>query len=147
MTSPQKETLKFADSQVDAYYMDSFVYFRVQGMFDDENAMEISRYVEQNITERPGFAFRVWDLTELSSKGYKMTPEGTSRLADWFSKMKKKYPGTRSWFIAPDPLVFGFARMYELQSSDEDGEVIVFRDRGGLPEDMREKINHLFSPA
>jgi len=136
----KKETVKFDEGIIDIYQMDFFVYFKILNIFNDEMAIEMTRYIDRNIMERPEFSVLVWDLYDVPSESYKITSECTTKIANWSNRIKKKKPGTKSYFIAPELLIYGTARMYELQTGDEAREVVVLKNIEELPKEIRDSI-------
>jgi len=61
-------------------------------------------------------------------------------ISDWSKGVKARKPGSRAYFIAKEPLIFGVSRMYQMQSSDEAMDVIVLKSIDELPQEIRSKI-------
>ena len=136
----KKEIMKFDEGVIEFYNLESFVYFRVLNLFNDKMAMELSRFIDKHIMERSEFSIRVWDLSALPSNKYRITPQCTEWVVRWSEGVKIKKPNTESYFIAPEPLIYGTARMYEIPATDENMKLTVMRSIEELPEHIRCKI-------
>ena len=136
----EKEIMEFGEGVIEFYNRESFVYFKILNLFNDEMAMEMTRFIDKHIMGRPEFSVMVWDLSEIPSKKYKITTQCTKRIVRWSDGIKINKFDTKSYFIAPEPLIFGTARMYEIQATDENRELIVLKSIEELPEHIRCKI-------
>ena len=136
----KKETLKFGEGIVEITLIDNIIYMKTLCLYHDEIAMEMTRYLDKIIDQIPGNPIRVWDSTDLSSEFFKLTNECVKKIVNWSQKIKGKKPGSKAYFIAPEPLIFGISRMYEMQAKDEIMDVIVLNSIDELPKEIRAKI-------
>ncbi|OGT31866.1 MAG: hypothetical protein A2W28_03540 [Gammaproteobacteria bacterium RBG_16_51_14] len=136
----KKKTLKFGEGIIEVTVIDNIIYIKALHFFNDDIVTETIRYIDKIIKQIPHNPIRVWDSTCLSSKTFKVTSECIQNVVNWSQGIKSNKPGSKAFFIAPEPLIFGISRMYELQASDEKMDVQVIKNIDELPIEIREKI-------
>lgn len=136
----KKETLKFGEWVVEVTLIDNIIYIKALNFFNDDIAIAITRYLDKIIEQIPDNPIRVWDSTCLSSGNFKVSIKCIQKIISWSQGIKSNKPGSKAYFIAPEPLIFGMSRMYELQASDETMVVHVIKSINELPIEIKEKI-------
>ena len=134
------ETLTFGEGIVEVTVIDNVIYMRILDVYTDDMAMEMTRYLDKIMDHIPEKPIRIWDSSKLPAASFKLSSQCVKSISDWSKGVKARKPGSRAYFIAKDPLIFGVARMYEIQSSDEAMDIIVLKSIDELPEEIRSKI-------
>ena len=135
-----RDRFKIGEGVIEVDVIDNIIYVKIFHVNNDEIAMGTIDYVDKIIDRIPGSSIRIWDFSELPSKSFMVTNDCIKRIIAWSEGIKRKRPGSKAYFIAPEPLLFGMARMYQIQASDERMDVIVLRNIDELPTEIREKI-------
>jgi len=134
------ETLTFGEGIVEVTVIDNVIYMRILHVYTDDMAMEMTHYLDKIIDRIPEKPIRIWDSSELPAGSFKLSGECVKSISDWSKGIKVRKPGSRAYFIAKDPLIFGISRMYEIQASDEAMDIMVLKSIDELPEEIRSKI-------
>jgi hypothetical protein len=71
----EKTTLNFADASAEVVTMENLLYARVSGIFTDEVAMELIRFMKQIIAQIPAIPIRVWDANGVPAEGFKLSTQ------------------------------------------------------------------------
>jgi len=134
------ETLRFGEGTVQVTIIDNVIYVRVLHGYNDDMAIEMTRYLDKIIDHIPEKPIRIWDSSKLPAGSFKLSSQCVKFISDWSRGVKARKPGSRAYFIAKEPLIFGVSRMYQMQSSDEAMDVIVLKSIDELPHEIRSKI-------
>jgi hypothetical protein len=135
-----QETLDFNGGKVEVSVIDNVIYMKVVHFYNDDIAMAMTRYLDKVIDEIPNEPIRVWDSGDLSQKSFQLTSECIKAIAKWSDGVKSRRPGSKAYFIAREPLVFGISRMYQMLAGDDKMDVQVLKSIDELPKEIREKI-------
>ena len=137
----KRQTLKFDECVIESILVDNIIYLKTLGIYTDNVAIKMTEYLDDVFSQIPSPPIRIWDSTDLPSECFKLSNECVKNIVGWSNKIKIKKPGSKSFFIAPKPLIFGVSRMYEIQASDARMDVKVLRSIDELPDEIREKIH------
>jgi hypothetical protein len=134
------ETLRFGEGTVEVTVNDNVIFMKTLGLYTDEMAMAMTRYLDRAIAAVPSNPVRIWDSSDLPAGSFRLSSECVKAISHWSRGIKEKRPGSKAYFIARDPLIFGVSRMYQLQAADENMDVIVLKRVEDLPPDLRARI-------
>jgi hypothetical protein len=134
-----KETLTFNKGVVEVTIIDNIIYMKPLKLFNDDIAIEMTKYLDKIIDNIPGNLVRIWDSSGLPSGFFLMTREGVGQIVSWSKGIEKKRSHSTDYFIANHPLAFGMSRMYQLQANDTMG-VSVLRSFDELPDEIKTKL-------
>jgi hypothetical protein len=136
----KKETLTFDECIINVILIENIIYLKTLGMYTDNAAIGMTKYLDNVISQIPGSPIRIWDASDLSSECFQLTTKCVQEIVKWSQKIKSARPGSKAFFIAPTPLIFGVSRMYEIQSSDDTMDVMVLKSFKELPKEIRAKL-------
>ena len=136
----KRQKLKFDECVIDSILVDNIIYLKTLGIYTDNVAIKMTKYLDDIFSQIPSPSIRIWDATDLPSECFKLSNECVKKIVGWSNKIKITNPGSQSFFIAPKPLIFGVSRMYELQAKDDKMDIKVLRSMDELPNEIREKI-------
>jgi len=136
----KRETVDLIHGIIEVLIDGNLIYLNVFGEYTDDDIMAMTEYLEKFFTEVGGPTIRVWDSTNISEGGFKLTSKGTDKFAEWSIRIKKKWPGNVAYLIGDKPLKYGMSRMYEMKASDNDSSIIVVHSIDELPENLKERI-------
>jgi len=134
------EILQFSNSTVSITVIDNLIYIKVSGVYDDTLALTLIKHLDPLIDELSVDPIRVWDASDIPVGEFKLTGLCIKKISAWAKNIKFKRPDSKSFMIAPSPISFGMARMYESISNLDDTGVIVLHRLDELPASIREKI-------
>ena len=136
----QRQTLDFGAGKVELSVVDNIIYLKIFGVYTDEMALEMTRRLDGIIKTVPGTPIRIWDGSQLRAEDFRLSTQVLEQISSWAERIKERKPGSKAYFIAREPFIFGTSRMYELQVGDEQLEVEVLHHFNELPKEIREKI-------
>ena len=138
--SMKRETIKLVNGSVKVLLDGDLIYLDVFGEYTDDDAIVMTKFLENLFIEIGGPTIRVWDGTNMSKNGFKLTSEGTDKFAEWSRRMNKEWPGNIIYFIADKPLKYGVSRMYEMKASDDNVNIKVVHGIDELPDSIKARI-------
>ena len=134
------EILEFPDSSVSISVIDSLIYIKVYGAYDDAVALALIKHLDPIIDQLPEDPTRVWDASGIPGDRFTLTNACIQIIGEWADKVKIKKPGSKSYMLAPSAISFGMARMYGSTSNLDQSDIIVLHGLDELPLSIRVKI-------
>ena len=139
----KKETINFGDRVVELTIVENVIHIKPMHYFDHELVTALGRRIDEIVEQVPGIPVRVWDSSCLLPGTFKVTQRGIDQMVLWSKRIQTTIPDSAAYFIAPDPLVFGMSRMYEMRAESEYLKVYVVRSIDELPDAIKEKISRI----
>ena len=136
----KRETIDLKHGRLEVLIDGNFIYIKMFGEYTDNNAVAMTKYLENFFSEVGGSTIRVWDTTSLSKRGFKVTAKGIERFVEWSREITMKWPENVVYMVSNSPFKYGLSRMYELQASDINSSVIVVHSIDELPENIKNRI-------
>ena len=143
----KKETIGLDNGRVEVLIEGNLVYLNVFGEYTDGDALAMTKYLDRLFAEMEGPFIRVWDGTNISEGGYKLTSHGTDEFAAWARKIREKWPRSVAYLIANKPVIYGVSRMYGLKASNDETSTVVVHSRAELPKDIWKRIQMAVNPS
>ena len=136
----RQEVLHSNEGSVEITAVDNVIYMRVRGCHTDAMAFQMTQYLDKAMDQLSGPTIRVFDTRGILPDKFRLTSDCVQKIARWSKATSAKRPGSEAYFITEHPLLFGMARMYELQADDDKFHAFVLKSFDELPASIREKL-------
>ena len=135
-----KKTLEFRDASADVSVNGSLVYVRVSGVYSDDVALKLIRYLDELMDRIPDDLVRVWDASGIAPGAFQLSTQCIDEIAAWARQVKAKKPGSVAYMVGSSAISYGMARMYALRAGLETTGVVALRSIDELPPAIRAKL-------
>ena len=137
----ERDIIDFGHGKIDALKDGNLIYLSFYGEYTDNDAKELTRYLEKFFAEINAPTIRINDGSNMTSEQYKLTPQGIDFLMSWANKVKEKRPGSVSYIIGNTDLIFGMSRMYEIRTANDLMPIQVLKSVDDLPGEIKIRIS------
>jgi len=132
--------LEVGEAVVEITVVDDIIYAKGLNLIDDATAIALINYI-RSILDETSHTVRVYDASSISSDRFVLSSKLIGELAFRARQMNANAPECSNiYFIAPEPLIFGLARMLEMQAANESVIYHVVNSIDDLPEVIRSKL-------
>lgn len=135
-----KETFDFVNASADVSVIDNLIYISVSGIYTDDVALKLIKYLEELIGRIPDSPIRVWDASGVSAGSFQLSSQCVDKIAAWAKQLKTRKPGSVAYMVGANAVSYGMARMYAIKADLEGTGVIVLRSLDELPRAIRKKL-------
>jgi len=136
----EKDTILLSHGSVEVLMNGNIIYMNVHGEYRDEDIPTVISYLDDFFNKINKPTIRIWNSTNITDGGFKLSPAGNATLLKWSRKTIRKWPDNIVYLIASKPVIFGLSRMYEMKSSLAGSAIIVLHNIDELPENIKSKI-------
>lgn len=137
----ERDIIDFGHGKIAVLKDGNLIYLTFYGEYTDNDAKELTRYLEDFFAEINVPTIRVHDGSNMTSEQYKLTPQGIDFLMNWANKVKEKWPGSVSYIIGNTDFIFGMSRMYEMKTANDLMPINVVKSAADLPDEIKIRIS------